>query len=291
MPEASRPISVVILTKDEEQNLPVTLESLKALDAAVYIVDSGSSDRTVEIAQAAGCTVVVHEFTTHARQLNWALESLPIATDWVLRLDADERLTPELAAELNAKLPVMPADVTGLMAKRRVYFWGRWIKHGGYYPTWLLRIWRHGAAVCEDRDMDEHMLIRHGRIEQLEHDFIDENRKGIGFFIDKHNRYADKEVAALRAAGGEADAVRAGDAVARKRFLKDRLYGRSPRFVRALLYWAFRYFIQLGFLDGKPGFVFHFLQGFWYRVLVDAKLTESEFPTNRPEVQSAPPKS
>lgn len=291
MPEASRPISVVILTKDEEQNLPVTLESLKALDAAVYIVDSGSSDRTVEIAQAAGCTVVVHEFTTHARQLNWALESLPIATDWVLRLDADERLTPELAAELNAKLPVMPADVTGLMAKRRVYFWERWIKHGGYYPTWLLRIWRHGAAVCEDRDMDEHMLIRHGRIEQLEHDFIDENRKGIGFFIDKHNRYADKEVAALRAAGGEADAVRAGDAVARKRFLKDRLYGRSPRFVRALLYWAFRYFIQLGFLDGKPGFVFHFLQGFWYRVLVDAKLTESEFPTDRPEVRSAPPKS
>ena len=279
-------LSIVILTRDEERNLPATLASLESLASPVFVVDSGSGDRTVDIARAAGCTVVFHEFTTHARQLNWALENLPITTPWVMRLDADERLTPELAAELLAKLPSLPAEITGLMARRRVYFWGRWIRHGGYYPTWLLRIWRHGAAVCEDRDMDEHMLIRHGRIGRLEHDFIDENRKDIGFFIEKHNRYADKEVASLRAPVGEADAGRAGQAVARKRFLKDRLYGRSPRFLRAFLYWAFRYFIQLGFLDGRPGFVFHFLQGFWYRVVVDAKLTESEIPTKRP---NAPP--
>jgi hypothetical protein len=208
--------------------------------------------------------------------VNWALDNLPFKTDWVMRLDADERLTAELAAELREKLGTLAPDVTGLMLKRRVYFWGRWIRHGGYYPTWLLRIWRHGAARCEDRDMDEHMLVAHGRIANLDHDFIDENHKGLGFWIDKHNRYADKEIATLRAAEGDTHVAGAGLAVARKRFLKNRLYGRSPRFLRAFLYWVFRYFIQLGFLDGKAGFVFHFLQGFWYRLLVDAKITEAE---------------
>lgn len=269
-------LSIVILTRDEEANLPFALESLAGLGADLFIVDSGSTDRTLDIARAAGCTVVAHDFTTHARQLNWALDNLPIRTDWVMRLDADERLTPELVAELHEKLTAMPADVTGLMLKRRVYFWGRWIRHGGYYPLWLLRIWRHGAARCEDRDMDEHMLIARGRIGELDHDIIDENHKGLGFWIDKHNRYSDKEVAALRSAAGGADAARAGDAIARKRFLKDRIYGPAPRFLRAFLYWSFRYFIQLGFLDGKAGFVFHFLQGFWYRLVVDAKLTEVE---------------
>jgi glycosyltransferase involved in cell wall biosynthesis len=269
-------LSVVILTFDEEKNLPVTLASLATLGAVVFVVDSGSRDRTVEIARAAGCEVVTHAFTTHARQLNWALANLPIRTDWVLRLDADERLTPELAAELRAKLPSMPADVTALMLKRRVYFWGRWIRHGGYYPIWLLRLWRSGAAVCEDRDMDEHMLVQRGRIARLDNDIVDENQKGLGFWIDKHNRYADGEVAALRAEASEVRAAEVGAATARKRFLKNNLYARAPRYLRAFLYWAYRYFLRLGFLDGAPGLVFHFLQGFWYRLLVDAKLTESE---------------
>jgi glycosyltransferase involved in cell wall biosynthesis len=261
---------------DEEQNLPVALQSLAGLGAEVFVVDSGSSDGTIEIARSAGCNIASHDFTTHARQLNWALDNLPLKSDWVMRLDADERLTPELAAELREKLTRLSPDVTGLMIKRRVYFWGRWIKHGGYYPIWLLRIWRRGLAVCEDRDMDEHMLIARGRIEHLEHDIIDENHKGLGFWIDKHNRYAAKEVAALKRTPNEADAARTGKLVARKRFLKERLYGRSPRFLRAFFYWTFRYFFQLGFLDGTPGFVFHFLQGLWYRVLVDAKMVEAE---------------
>ena len=185
-------------------------------------------------------------------------------------------MTLELVGELRVTLPDLSPDVTGLMIKRRVYFWGRWIRHGGYYPTWLLRIWRRGAAQCEERDMDEHMLIKHGRIGNLEHDIIDENRKGIGFWIEKHNRYADKEVAALSRAAEVTDATQIGRATARKRFFKNMLYDRSPRFLRAFLYWAFRYFGQFGFLDGKAGFVFHFLQGFWYRLLVDAKLTEAE---------------
>lgn len=269
-------LSVLILTKNEEHNLPFALASLSGLQADVFVVDSGSSDRTIEIALAAGCRVVEHDFTTHARQVNWALDNLPIASDWVMRLDADEWLTPELVAELREKLTHLPPEVTGLMVRRRVYFWGRWIRHGGYYPTWLLRVWRLGAARSDDRDMDEHMLVRRGRIARLDHDIVDENRNGLGAWIDKHNLYAEKEAATLSRGGGETDIAHAGHTVARRRFLRNTVYGNSPRYWRAFLYWIFRYIFQLGFLDGRAGLVFHFLQAFWYRLLVDAKLTELE---------------
>jgi len=273
-------ISIVILTKDEERNLPFALESLRGLAAKIFVVDSGSTDRTLGIAQEFGCTIVSHPFTTHARQVNWAIETLPIDTDWVMRLDADERLTPELRVELQKTLPALPPEVTGLMLKRRVYFWGRWIRHGGYYPIWLLRVWRRGAAICEDRDMDEHMLLLHGRIGRLQNDIIDENRKDISFWIEKHNLYASKEAASARRTS-EAETQKMGGPISRRRHLKG-IYERSPRFLRALCYWIFRYVFLLGFLDGRAGFVFHFLQAFWYRLLVDAKLAEADAAEGRP---------
>jgi hypothetical protein len=194
-----------------------------------------------------------------------------------MRLDADERLTPELAEELSARLAALPGDATALLVKRRVYFWGRWIRHGGYYPTWLLRIWRHGRARCEQRWMDEHMIVDGGRTLRLDHDIIDENHKGLTFWTDKHNRYADREVIDLLAlrerarTGGALD-----DQPGSRRWLKENLYGRAPLFWRAFGYWFYRYVLRLGFLDGRPGLVFHFLQGFWYRFLVDAKLAERQ---------------
>ena len=268
-------LSVIILTRDEEKNLPFALDSLAGTGAEVFVVDSGSQDRTCEIGREWGCRVVFHAFETHARQLNWAIDNLPLSTDWVMRLDADERLSDALKVELLHKLATFPPEVTGLMVKRRVLFWGRWIRHGGYYPTWLLRIWRRGEAHCEDRPMDEHMLVLRGGIEKLENDIIDENRKGISFWIEKHNRFSDNEVASLQFESS-VTAGEAGRPTARKRLAKNQLYGRSPRFLRAFLYWFFRYFILLGFLDGIAGFVFHFLQGFWYRLVIDAKLHELE---------------
>jgi glycosyltransferase involved in cell wall biosynthesis len=267
-------LTVVILTKDEEQNLPICLASLAALQPVVWIVDSGSTDRTLQIAETAGCRIVAHQWTTYADQLNWALANLTITTPWVMRLDADERLTPELAEELAAKLPTLPGDVSGLLVKRRVYFWGRWIRHGGYYPTWLLRVWRHGHARCEDRWMDEHMTIESGRTLRLAHDIVDENHKGLTFWTDKHNRYADREVKDLIALSRRARSAAPADQAGRRRWAKEAIYGRAPLFIRPLAYWMYRYFLRLGFLDGLPGLVFHFLQGFWYRFLVDAKLYE-----------------
>jgi hypothetical protein len=155
-----------------------------------------------------------------------------------------------------------------------VYFWGRWIRHGGRYPQWLLRIWRAGLAQCEDRWMDEHMVISEGRIVRLKHDFIDENHKGLTFWTDKHNKYADREVKDLLSLASGRDSERPGGQMGRVRWAKDNIYSRGPLFWRAFLYWFWRYFILLGFLDGAPGLVFHFLQAGWYRVLVDAKLYE-----------------
>lgn len=274
-------LSIVILTKDEEENLPLALASLRGLDAETWVVDSGSSDRTVELAIASGCKVVEHRFTTQAEQLNWALDNLPLAGAWVLRLDADERLTPELATELPGALARAGSDITGFELKRRVYFWGRWIKYGGYYPTWLFRIWRRGAARSEQRWMDEHMVASTGRQLRLGGDIIDENHKGLTFWVDKHNRYADREVRDMVAIAAEQERIEVSGQAGQRRWLKANVYARTPPFLRAFLYWAFRYFLKAGFLDGLPGLVFHFNQGLWYRLLVDAKLHEAKLASRR----------
>lgn len=264
-------LSVVILTHNEAANLPSAVQSVASLDCRVFVVDSGSTDDTVDIARAAGCAVVHHPFTNYAEQFQWALEHLPLQSPWVMRLDADERLTLELAHELSLRLASAPESVDGFEVKRRVYFWGRWIRHGGFYPTWLLRVWRRGRATIEQRQMDEHMVAS-GTVLRFTNDIIDENHKGLSFWVDKHNRYADREARDLL--GLRAEEIQMAGQAGRRRWMKKNLYALSPLFLRAFGYWFLRYFLLLGFLDGREGLVFHFLQGFWYRFLVDAKLEE-----------------
>lgn len=269
-------ISAVILTRNEEANLPECLASLRGLADEIVVVDSASTDHTAEIAQRSGALVITHEFETQARQLNWALTQVPWRAEWILRLDADERVSPDLVAELRATLPAADADTTGYYVKRRVYFLGRWMRHGGYYPTWLLRVWRRGCADSDDRMMDEHMLLRRGRAVYLRHDIIEENQKGLSAWIDRQNRYASREAAAVAqdaAAIGTPPSL-FGPPEARRRWLKYRLYLVAPPFLRAFMYFLVRYVGQLGFLDGREGLIFHFLHGCWYRFLIDAKIYE-----------------
>ncbi|MBD2292364.1 glycosyltransferase family 2 protein [Anabaena sphaerica FACHB-251] len=269
-------LSVIILTYNEAANLPTCLASLQSLNAEIFVVDSGSSDNTIEIATQAGCQVFSHPFENHAKQINWAIENLPISTPWIMRLDADERLTPELVDELKTTLPQTPKQITGYQVKRRVFFMGRWIRHGGYYPTWLLRVWRTGLGTCEQRWMDEHIILSQGEVANLKYDIIDENQKGLTFWTDKHNRYADREVKDLLGVmiDEQDDLLNTNhfSQAGQRRWVKKNLYGRSPLFLRAFLYFLMRYIIGLGFLDGMQGLIFHFLQGFWYRFLVDAKI-------------------
>ena len=270
-------LTAIVLTLNEEIDLPACLDSLGRLECPIVVVDSGSGDRTVEIAEQAGAAVFHHEFESCARQLNWALDNVPIDSEWLLRLDADERITPELADELTERLARRADGVTGFYVRRREYFMGRWIRHGGYYPTWLLRVWKRGTARAEDRMMDDHMLLLEGEAVLLDHDIFEENGKGLFKWTEKHIDYAAREAQILLADPRE-DGVRPsafGTPEERRRWLRDRVYGRTPLFLRAFLYFGYRYFLRLGFLDGRAGLVFHFLQGCWYRFQVDALLYEA----------------
>ena len=274
-------LSVVILTRDEELNLPACLASLNPLGVPVFVVDSGSTDGTVAIARAAGAQVAAHPFETHTLQWRWALENLPTATPWVLGLDADQRLTPELAVELRGML----ADggraldgVDGVYLNRRQIFRGRWIRHGGYYPKYLLKLFRRAAVRLDERDLMDHHFHVDGPTRRAGADLVEENHKedGILFWSAKHIRYADlhaREYLAREAGEWGARARLGGTPDERAAWLRRAGY-RLPPYLRAVLYFLYRYVLRLGFLDGREGFVFHAMQGFWYRLLVDVRMEE-----------------
>jgi glycosyltransferase involved in cell wall biosynthesis len=274
-------LAVIVLTLNEELNLPDCLRSLSGLACDLFVVDSGSTDSTVSLAEAAGAIVYTHPFEGYGRQRNWALENLPIHSDWILNLDADERLTPELADEIGKLLQAPPESVDGYMLRRRTVFRGRWIKHGGHYPNYQLRLFRRGRGVCEDRLYDQHFVVN-GRVESLQHDYIDIAAGDLSSWSQRHFRWAAAEAREqMRSTGNRGARVPAslvGGPIARRRWLREKLYGRSPLFVRPVAYFLYRFLIRGGFLDGAEGFVFHCLQGFWYRFLVDAMLWEMTLP-------------
>jgi len=273
-------LSVVVLTYYEELHIERCITSLQSFASDVFIVDSFSTDKTKQIAEELGAKVYQNKWlNNHSIQFNWGLKNCPIKTEWVMRVDADEYVMPELAIEIKNTLDKISDDVSGIYIKRRVYFMGKWIKHGGCYPIELLRIWRHGKGFCEDRWMDEHIKIIRGRTVKLNYDFIDHNLKSLTTWIDKHNYYATREAAELLNTvydfnmNNDIVPVFFGSQAQRKRWLKVK-YSKLPLFIRPFLYFLYRYFIRLGILDGKQGLVWCFLQGFWYRFLVDAKIYE-----------------
>ncbi|HSB74822.1 MAG TPA: glycosyltransferase family 2 protein [Terriglobales bacterium] len=277
MPELATPsISLVVLAYNEASNLPACLESVVGLDCELFVVDSGSTDRTVEIARQYGARVYSHPFENYARQRNWAQQHLPLAASWVLHLDADERLTPELVEEINGMFRRGEPGEDGFLFRKRTFFMGRWIRHGGHYPSFHLRLFRRDRGRCEDRLYDQHFVVD-GRVRVLRHDYVDVLTSDLGTWTARHNRWAELEAREiLNRSEGEAR-VRAdafGNPIERRRWLREGFYGRWPLFARAFLYWGYRYFLRLGFLDGTPGLIFHFLQGCWFRFLVDAKIYE-----------------
>jgi glycosyltransferase involved in cell wall biosynthesis len=268
-------LSVIVLTYNEEANLPACLDSLRGLPCTVFVVDSGSSDRTLEIAEGHSASIWHHDFDNYAVQRNWALDHLPIQTSWVLNLDADERLTPELRDEIKNLIELPPAGVSGFLLRRRTVFMGRWIRHGGHYPSYHLRLFRNGSGRCESRRYDQH-FVADGVTTPLRHDYIDVVSSSLITWTMRHARWAALEAGELRSStntGRQVKPVLTGDPIQRRRWFRN-AYARGPLFARALAYWGYRYFLRLGFLDGREGLIFHFLQGFWFRFLVDAMIFE-----------------
>ncbi|WP_331774347.1 glycosyltransferase family 2 protein [Sulfurospirillum sp. 1612] len=273
-------ISVIILTFNEEKHIERCIKSLLPFTKEIFIVDSNSTDKTVEIAESLGAKVYKNKWPgNHAKQFQWGLDNCLIKTKWIMKIDADEYVLPELASEINSKLNTLDNDISGIYIKRRLYFLDRWIKNGGYYPVWLLRIWRSGHGQMEQRWMDEHIKLTSGNTVEFENDLVDDNKNGLTAWTEKHNSYATKEaIDGLNKIYNFVDAdieegKLFGTKIERKRWLRQK-YDSLPLFVRPIIYFHYRYFFKLGFLDGKQGFIWHFLQGFWYRFYIDAKIYE-----------------
>lgn len=271
-------ITAVILTYNEERHLTRCIRSLDGLVDRILVVDSYSTDATVEIATRMGAEVMQHPFRNHADQFNWALDRLGHETEWVFRLDADEIATVGLCREIHHYLPSLDRSVNGVFCRRRIRFQGRTLRWGGMSGTQVLRLFRYGYGRCENRWMDEHIVVS-GKTIAWKGEILDENLQPLTWWIQKHNCYASREAiemlylddGGLACYGKRYDP---GGIPGAKRRIKNRIYARLPLGLRSLMYFLLRYVFLLGFLDGTSGSIFHVLQGFWYRFLVDVKVYE-----------------
>lgn len=277
-------VSIIILTFNEERNIEHALLSVCGWAKRVFVFDSFSTDRTVEIARSYGCEVIQHPFESYGKQRNAALDRLAIDTEWVFFLDADEWLPPAFHEEVSRMVASRPRE-NGFYCKRRLIWMGSWIRRG-YYPTWILRLFRHGKARCEDRSVNEHLVL-HGEAGYLDADFIHEDRNGLGRWIEKHQKYAIREAEELLAGAtqGTIKPNLLGTQAERKRWLREQMWNRLPPVVRPFGYFTYRYVLRGGVLDGLAGLSYHGLQGLWFPLLIDLRYLQLK---HRRRAPSAP---
>ncbi|MBD2680875.1 MULTISPECIES: glycosyltransferase family 2 protein [Nostoc] len=261
------PVSVLIPAKNEQANLPACLTSLSRADE-IFVVDSQSNDNSVEIAKSYGANVVQFKFNGHwPKKKNWSLDNLPFRNEWVLIVDCDERITPELWEEIEQA--INQDEYTGYYLNRRVFFLGKWIRYGGKYPDWNLRLFQHKKGRYEnlhtedipntgDNEVHEHVILQ-GKVGYLKNDMLHEDFRDLYHWLERHNRYSNWEARVYyniltgQDDSGTIGANLFGDAVQRKRFLK-KVWVHLPfkPFLRFVLF----YIIQRGFLDGKAGYIY-----------------------------------
>lgn len=268
--------SVVILTFNSEATLPATLQRALLVSQDIVVLDSGSCDGTRRIAAAAGAAVFQHDFRSYGEQRNWAIDALRLRSAWHLHLDADEYLDDNLIAEIQA----LSEDThhNGFLIARYLTFLGRTLRHGGMSPTWHLRLFRVGCGRCELRQYDQHFYLLSGTMARLKGSMIDDIRMSLSEWTARHNRWSDAEVAEATSkvtTPAPIQPQRTGNPIEQKRYWRSR-YNHLPLLTRPFALFCYRYFICLGFLDGKEGFIFWTLQTFWFRFLIDAKIVEEE---------------
>lgn len=270
-------LTVIILTMNEENNIENCINSIKRISNRVVVVDSGSKDKTVEKAKKLGADVYYNNFINYSTQFNWGLDNTGINTKWVLRLDADEVITPELATEMCIAMNKHINDnVNGMVLRLRKFFLGRRLSHGGTYPFKKLMLFKYGIGRIEDRNMDEHTILSSGKTIELRNDALHYDFKDITHYIKKHNWYSTREVKDYIADNVKKSIKSLDSGQIKNRRMQKKTYYKLPKFFRAFALFIYRYIFQFGFLDGKEGFVFHILNTFWYRFLVDVKIYEFE---------------
>lgn len=276
-------LTIFIPAFNEEIHIGRCIENAKKLTSDIYVVDSFSTDRTIEISESLGAKVFQYKWESDsnwAKKFNWALENVPFPTNWIMRLDADEYATDDFITKLRKILPQLGEEVSAISVNRREYFMGRWMKHGGVYPKSMIRILKKGKAFYEDRWLDEHVEVKNGTIEYINIDLCDNRKISLTKWIEKHNSYSileaivlmDKEIGLFQ--NGDDTASKLDKNSLKKRKRKD-TFSRLPLFWRAWAFFLYRYFIKMAFLDGIEGFLYSFLQCLWYRTIADAKIWET----------------
>ncbi len=272
------PVSVIVLTFNEKNNIKNCLESCANIFTDIYVVDSFSTDNTLDIAKEFTNNIYKNEFINYSQQRNWALKNLPIKTEWVLNLDADHRISDELKTELlNIFSSKINSSINGFLISRKTIFMDKWIKYGGHYPSYHSVLFKKDYGFCEDKLYDQHFVVSGEKI-KLKGTIIDVVTDSLTNFTDRHNRWSSLEVIQNKNDSINESTINPnllGNPIERKRSFKN-LYYNFPLFLRPFLYFLYRYILRLGFLDGKEGLIFHFLQGFWFRFLIDAKIYEQK---------------
>lgn len=267
-------VTCLILTKNEEKNIKRAIESAKLVTNNIYVIDSLSSDKTVQIAQECGASVIQHPFETHGKQFNWAMEQIDIQTPWIMRLDADEEITKELADEiLNNCAEHLNDDVNGLVFKFKIYFLNKFLKHGGMYPFYRLSVFKTGIGFIDENGMRDQTLLKHGKMVYLKNDCLHFDYKTLEQWVYKHVWYSSMEFKNLCDRFDFKKGKRTSTST-KTNFFRDKIYYKLPMFFRAKLYYIYIYYFKLGFLDGKAGKIHAFFQAYWYRYLIDARIYE-----------------
>jgi glycosyltransferase involved in cell wall biosynthesis len=267
-------ISVIVLTFNSEDSIRATIDAAKKVSDDIYAVDSYSTDGTLGILAELGVTVSQRKFSDYSDQRNWAIENLPLKHGWQLHLDADEILSDELVAKIKEAMARGGGGVDGYFVPRLTRFLNKDLYHGGYYPNYHMRLFRTGAAFVEHRKYDQHFVLK-GKGAKLEAPLIDDHRMSLSEWTARHNRWSDFEILDVMegSQGQELRADAQGTPPERQRAKKAKYYS-APLFLRALGLFLYRYLFKMGFLDGTPGLIYCFLQSFWFRFLVDAKIYE-----------------
>jgi glycosyltransferase involved in cell wall biosynthesis len=275
------PLTVLVPTRDEAANLERTLASVRELADQIFVLDSESSDGTLEIARRLADHVESLAYE-HGRIIpwifQWGLDHLPVANDWILILEADQAVTPALAEEIRAVVGRGEAREAGFYIRRIQLFRGRRIRFGGYGSKRLLKLFRRGRGRLDPEEQDTRVYVD-GPVGSLRHPIEEWNRKEdeILFYLGKHLRYAEafaREELKRREGLSFQGRARLFGTPDERILWQKRLWYRLPLRVRPFLYFGYRYFLRLGILDGWNGFVFHFLQAFWFRLVTDLRLEE-----------------
>ena len=267
-------ICAIILTKNEDIHLNRVLKQISKLTDHILIVDSGSVDETITIAEKYNCEIVIKEWKNYATQFNFAIEHVKSKYDWILRIDADEYFEDFyiIAKIIDIIRLGEYAKINGVSLNRKIKFLGHSINYGGIFPIQVIRLFRSNHGLCENRWMDEHIIVD-GKIIHEKVMIIDDNKRGFEFWLNKHIGYAKREAVDMLfieyGFTSENKTLNNSLEAGKKRALKENYYSKLPLFIRPILYFIYRYFVRLGFVDGRMGFLYHFFHALWYRLVVD----------------------